>query len=60
MKKFVYLFICKILNILNIFENFVRKIVFFKVLMIRDIRDREIRIYIDVGRICRLLLIVEN
>jgi DNA-directed RNA polymerase beta subunit len=33
---------------------------FFQVSMIRDIRDREIRIYTDAGRICRPLLIVEN
>ena len=32
----------------------------FQVSMIRDIRDREIRIYTDAGRICRPLLIVEN
>ena len=28
--------------------------------MVRDISDREIRIYTDAGRICRPLLIVEN
>lgn len=31
-----------------------------EVSMIRDIRDREIRIYTDSGRICRPLLIVEE
>lgn len=37
-------------------------IVFFilQVSMIRDIREREIRIYTDAGRICRPLLIVEK
>ena len=33
---------------------------FFQVSMIRDIREREIRIYTDAGRICRPLLIVEK
>lgn len=31
-----------------------------QVSMIRDIREKEIRIYTDAGRICRPLLIVEN
>lgn len=31
-----------------------------EVSMVRDIREREIRIYTDAGRICRPLLIVEN
>ena len=31
-----------------------------QVSMVRDIRDREIRIYTDAGRICRPLLIVDN
>ncbi|UYV80382.1 POLR2B, partial [Cordylochernes scorpioides] len=35
-------------------------IVVSEVSMVRDIRDREIRIYTDAGRICRPLLIVEN
>ena len=33
---------------------------YLQVSMIRDIRDREIRIYTDAGRICRPLLIVED
>lgn len=32
----------------------------FQVSMVRDFREREIRIYTDAGRICRPLLIVEN
>lgn len=35
-------------------------IIVSEVSMIRDIREREIRIYTDAGRICRPLLIVEN
>ncbi|XP_054164756.1 DNA-directed RNA polymerase II subunit RPB2 [Oppia nitens] len=35
-------------------------IIVSEVSMVRDIRDREIRIYTDAGRICRPLLIVEN
>ena len=35
-------------------------IIVSEVSMIRDIRDREIRIYTDAGRICRPLMIVEN
>lgn len=35
-------------------------IIVSEVSMIRDIQDREIRIYTDAGRICRPLLIVEN
>jgi DNA-directed RNA polymerase II subunit RPB2 len=35
-------------------------IIVSEVSMVRDIRDREIRISTDAGRICRPLLIVEN
>jgi DNA-directed RNA polymerase II subunit RPB2 len=35
-------------------------IIVSEVSMVRDIRDREIRINTDAGRICRPLLIVEN
>lgn len=35
-------------------------IIVSEVSIVRDIRDREIRIYTDAGRICRPLLIVEN
>ena len=35
-------------------------IIVSEVSMVRDIRDREIRIYTDAGRISRPLLIVEN
>ncbi|XP_042372086.1 DNA-directed RNA polymerase II subunit RPB2-like, partial [Plectropomus leopardus] len=35
-------------------------IIVSEVSMIRDIREREIRIYTDAGRICRPLLIVEK
>jgi len=35
-------------------------IIVSEVSMVRDIRDREIRINTDQGRICRPLLIVEN
>ena len=35
-------------------------IIVSEVSIIRDIREREIRIYTDAGRICRPLLIVEN
>ncbi|PAV86347.1 hypothetical protein WR25_14664 isoform B [Diploscapter pachys] len=35
-------------------------IVVSEVSMVRDIRDREIRIFTDAGRVCRPLLIVEN
>lgn len=35
-------------------------IIVSEVSMVRDIRDREIRVYTDAGRICRPLLIVEN
>lgn len=35
-------------------------IIVSEVSMVRDIRDREIRIYTDAGRICRPLLIVEK
>merc|ERR1712106_1018743 len=35
-------------------------IIVSEVSMVRDIRNREIRVYTDAGRICRPLLIVEN
>ncbi|XP_065649764.1 DNA-directed RNA polymerase II subunit RPB2 isoform X2 [Hydra vulgaris] len=35
-------------------------IIVSEVSMVRDIRDKEIRIYTDAGRVCRPLLIVEN
>ena len=35
-------------------------IIVSEVSIIREIREREIRIYTDAGRICRPLLIVEN
>lgn len=35
-------------------------IIVSEVSMVRDIRDREIRIYTDPGRVCRPLLIVEK
>ena len=35
-------------------------IIVSEVSMVRDFREREIRIYTDAGRICRPLLIVEN
>ncbi|KAK0418556.1 hypothetical protein QR680_013636 [Steinernema hermaphroditum] len=35
-------------------------IIISEVSMVSDIRDREIRIYTDAGRVCRPLLIVEN
>lgn len=35
-------------------------IIVSEVSMVRDIRDREIRIYTDPGRVCRPLLIVEQ
>ncbi|UYV82437.1 POLR2B [Cordylochernes scorpioides] len=35
-------------------------VVVSEVSMVRDIRDSEIRIYTDAGRICRPLLVVEN
>ncbi|VDM62591.1 unnamed protein product [Angiostrongylus costaricensis] len=37
-----------------------KDIIVSEVSMVRDIRDREIRIYTDAGRVCRPLLIVEN
>ena len=54
------------IHILKIYSNLFRKlrrqmdIINAEVSMIRDIRDREIRIYTDAGRICRPLLIVED
>nr|XP_022343907.1 DNA-directed RNA polymerase II subunit RPB2-like isoform X1 [Crassostrea virginica] len=49
-------------QLMNILRKLRREmdIIVSEVSMIRDIRDREIRIYTDAGRICRPLLIVEN
>lgn len=38
----------------------IKEIFCIQVCMVRDIRDREIRIYTDAGRICRPLLVVDN
>ena len=45
------------------FLTFIRLLfvcLFCQVSMVRDIREKEIRIFTDAGRICRPLLIVEN
>ena len=42
------------------FLKFISCLEFSQVSMVRDFREKEIRIYTDAGRICRPLLIVEN
>lgn len=47
-------------NVLQKIAKWFYSVMLLKVSMVRDIRDREIRIYTDAGRVCRPLLIVEN